>query len=89
MTQFQTSYFSEFVDSYFRSETRYGVVCYTILMVLFVYVRDIFITLRCIYATYSFCQVGLHIDRRGEYNILWDRYIIEIALSDAMSQPIV
>ena len=64
-------------------------MCYTILMVLFVYMRDIFITLICIYATYSFCQVGLHIDMRGENDILWDRYIIEIALSDAMSQPIV
>ena len=38
---------------------------------------------------YSFCQVGLHIDMRGEDDILWDRYIIEIALSDAMSQPLV
>ena len=35
------------------------------------------------------CQVGSHIDMRGENNILWDRYIIDIALSDAMSQPIV
>ena len=26
---------------------------------------------------------------KGENNILWDRYIIDIALSDAMSQPIV
>ena len=58
-------------------------------MVLFVYVRDILITLIFIYATYSLCQVGSHIDMRGENNILWDRYIIDIALSDAMSQPIV
>ena len=65
-------------------------MCYTILMVIFVYVRDILITLIFIYATYdSFCQVGSHIDMRGENNILWDRYIIDIALSDAMSQPIV
>ena len=59
-------------------------------MVIFVYVRDILITLIFIYAAYdSFCQVGSHIDMRGENTILWDRYIIDIALSDAMSQPIV
>ena len=55
----------------------------------FIFILHIFITLIFIYATYSFCQVGLHIGMKGENNILWDRYIIETALSDAMSQPIV